>query len=335
MKFLSIELFLRELKKECHNCFLVVIPSSYERQKVMNKIYQVYSHKGYYLSNFSAADVSVEKVIETLDTPMLFGGDPFVIIDEMHLYKKNELEKLIHYLKNTKMKSCLAMGSKDKKSILSCFNTVEQKGVVVDLVAEKIWDKERRLKSYFMKRCSIDGKTISTQTIESLFVRVGVDMEMVANEIDKLITFVGDKNTIDEEDVKAICATSNTTTIWQVAEKIVWSDEILSENVEKNCDATFFHSLIIAVRYHLEMGLKLSSFLESGLSVEKYLSYFPRMYPKTLEKRKKIAKERGSYFFKKALAELFKIDFLSKNNVRYLTTLIDVFKCRLTNLARK
>jgi hypothetical protein len=57
--------------------------------------------------------------------------------------------------------------------------------------------------------------------------------------------------------------------------------------------------------------------------------HFPKIYPKALEKKKEIAKIKGTFFYKEALKKLFEIDFLSKTINVDSDIFLDIFKSQL------
>ncbi len=330
MKCIDINQFIKEITSNKFQYFLLVIPSEYERKKLIERIIKHFSkNKEYSINNFSASEDVIEKVLESFNTPSLFGGEAFTVIDDLQQYRKKDLEKLSTFLKKQNLQGNVLFGSKEKKSILSIFHIIEQRGVVLDLSSEKFWEKEKRLKIYFIEKCRKNGKNITLDTMNKLFDRVGFEMDEIDNEIEKLITFVGDKDTIDIGDIKKICINSSHNTTWQLAEKIVWKEPLKERIEDVILDTTFFHGFIIALRYQLQLGLKLASFALSNLRIEDHLSYFPRVSISSLEKKQNVAKTRGVTFFKKALIELFKIDLLSKNQTYCLPALIDFLRGRL------
>ena len=144
-------------------------------------------------------------------------------------------------------------------------------------------------------------------------------------EIDKLITYSYDKLSIDIDDVKKISVSSIQQTIWQLAEDIVFG-KINFDNY--SIESTFFYSLLSAIRYQLNIGLKIASLIEDNKSHEISKS-FPKIYPRSLQKKREIAQFQKTDFFKKSLNSLFEIEMISKNSNLNYTFLLNYLKTKL------
>ncbi|MFR5971974.1 MAG: DNA polymerase III subunit delta, partial [Clostridium sp.] len=65
---------------------------------------------------------------------------------------------------------------------------------------------EHMLKRWIAGYMKKAGKSISTKGAERLIERVGTDMEMLSNELEKCIGYVGESKLIDVPEVDAICS---------------------------------------------------------------------------------------------------------------------------------
>lgn len=306
--------------------YLVVIQDLYEREKIISYILKKINIKKFNLSKFSN-ESNLNKIINAFQSLSLLGGDPFVIIENIEILSKQDIQNLNLYLKTSEVNLIIGANNKQTSSVL--YSTFEKKGLVFDLSAEKIWEKEKRMVSFVIEKCFKANKNISAIVIEALFERVGLVLALVENEINKLITYVGDKKSIELEDVQSICPINITESIWKIAEEIVWG-KINFDNL--SVDLNFFHLLISAIRYQLQLGYKIASIIESNNKSDLF-SYFPKIYPRALEKKKEIAKNRSSSFYKKAINTLFDIDVLSKTINMNPANLLDLLKTKLLYLS--
>ncbi len=71
-------------------------------------------------------------------------------------------------------------------------------------ITECVHQPEKMLKQWIAGYVKKADKTISVSAVEQLLERVGSDMELLSNELEKCIGYVGKKNKIDIEDVDAI-----------------------------------------------------------------------------------------------------------------------------------
>lgn len=71
-------------------------------------------------------------------------------------------------------------------------------------VTECLFQNEAMLRKWMTGLVKKADKTISPAAMERLLERVGTDMELLNNELDKLISYVGERQNIETEDVDAI-----------------------------------------------------------------------------------------------------------------------------------
>ena len=323
---------IKSLKKYFENpqdkikIFLSIIPNPYERAKNFEFILKKINLKKFNISRFPKEDKMV-KIINTFQSPSLLGGDPLVIIDDLSVFKKEDLLSLTQFVKHNDVN--LIMGAQKKQDAFQIYSLVEKKGLIFDLSAEKIWEKEKRLADFSIEKCMRAKKNISSIVIEALFDRVGLDLAFLEQEIEKLITYAIDKKSIELDDVKNICVINSQHTIWQISEEIVWG-KISFDNFQ--VDAAHFHSLLSTIRYQLQVGLKMATLIEKNRANE-FTKYFPRIYPRALQKKKDIAANHKSSFYKKSIQTLFEIDLLSKNVNFNFSYLLDLLKTKLYYLS--
>ena len=168
----------------------------------------------------------------------------------------------------------------------------------------------------------LENKNISNEALLLILEKVGPDMALLDQEMNKLLVFTCDKQEIRISDVEQIIIGSGQNNLWKMAEKFVW-DGVLDKNIHD--DESIFHPLVTTIRSQLQLGLKLASFVDEGIYFEKASKYFPgKMHPKVFSKRKEAAILKGANFYKKALISLLEIDLLSKNKAISYKALIDM-----------
>ena len=86
----------------------------------------------------------------------------------------------------------------DKRNRL--FKWIGKNGCVTECVRQQ----EKMLKKWMAGYAKKAGKSISVKSVERLIERVGTDMEMLSNELEKCIGYVGDRTAIEVSDVDAI-----------------------------------------------------------------------------------------------------------------------------------
>ena len=96
------------------------------------------------------------------------------------------------------------------------YKALQQAAVVVKF--RQLYENE--ITSWIRSRVKKEGKEISTEASELLQSYIGRSLREVSNEIDKLFIFVGDKTTIDDDDVSAVVGMSREYNIFELQRSI-------------------------------------------------------------------------------------------------------------------
>ncbi len=101
----------------------------------------------------------------------------------------------------------LSASSIDRRKRL--FKTINEVGIIIDFSVQKKWDRaeEEEKKTLRQKATELlrgSGKTIGKDAFDALVNKTGADIGMFLNELEKLITSVKDRKTIEPDDVEEI-----------------------------------------------------------------------------------------------------------------------------------
>lgn len=322
MKYQNIKLFEKSLSCSSR-VYLVVMSSDEERSSLLEKILLRATPQEHSVEKFSR-DTECRILIDALSSPSLFGGETVVWVDECEALQKKEVEKLSEFLEKSSLSGYLLLGARGKTPLSKI---VEKIGVVLDMSEEKPWDKEKRLAETVAEMAKNGGKRISSDAIPLLIECAGSDLSLLSREIDKLICYIGDRLTIERTDIFRLCGMHTVETPWQIAEEIVWEGK-------GSFDPSGFPPLIFALRAQLQLGLKIATLMEGGVLPSEWGPYFPKIWPRTLEKRKSQVEAKGALYFKKGLEILYKIESLSRNGGALPEALFDLFKTNLMSFSR-
>ncbi len=320
MKYQNLKSFQKHLSSAAPNLlcrlYLIAIQDDFERTKALDMIL---SHLPVQPTRFSGVDCDLRDFLDAMQSESLF-GESVLVLDEAEKLSKKQIETLASHL--TGFVGYLLFGARSKTGSLA--TAVEKEGVILDLLEEKPWDKEKRLSEQLIERASSRGKRLSPDAAPFLIERLGVDPALLESEIDKLICYVGDRPTISREDILAISPASRTSTFWQTAEEVVWEGGEFP-----SLDASAFHALVPALRNQLHLGLTLATLIQEGRPSHEWNVYLPKLWPKTLEKRSSQAARLGSAYFQKGLDRLFELELLSRSNSTQYGALLDLFRAKM------
>lgn len=320
MKYQNLKSFQKHLSSAAphHLChlYLIAIADDFERTKALD---QILSYLNTPPVRISCEKSSLKDCLDAMQSMNLF-GESIVVLDEVEKLSKKEVGVLVDLL--TAASGFVLIGARSKLSNL--FTAVEKEGVVLDLLDEKPWDKEKRLSENLIERAKSAGKRLSPDALALLFERLGIDPALLEGEIDKLICYVGDLPIITRDDILALSPLSRSSTLWQQAEEVIWEGREFP-----SVDSTGFHSLIPALRSQLHIGLCLATLIEEKRPSEEWSHFLPKLWPKTLEKRSSQAARLGVTYFRSGLEKLFEVELLSRSQSTQYAALLDLFRAQI------
>jgi DNA polymerase III delta subunit len=280
--------------------YLVLSPLESERKKIIVKILSrienplVFSHE--------IGKVSVEEALRQLNTFDLFTQATVLILERCESLKKEERTSLQAYLDKPYPHAILIMSGDFLKPGL-----VAKDLISFDYSNEKPWQKERRMRQWLIEEAQKERKQLSEKAIRRLLESADGDFLKLEEEFFKLLCFVGAHSTIEEEHAQKILCSSSSLTGWQIAEYLIWGEGDIQ-------DALFDLSYVNQMRYYLQLGEEISSWVEKGLSSQEIIRTLSHHKAHIIEKYIARAEQRGQGFFQRGLQALFELELSCKNS---------------------
>ena len=325
MRYTQLAAFHKHLASSApHNLcrvYLITCTDAFERKTTLDSILSYAATPDSLIARFSGSDVPVREILDALNSPRLFGGEPIVVVDEMD---KKLHDALSSWFKEPPSFGYLFMGSKGKIS----GSFAETHGAILDLTEEKPWDRDKRWIEKLHTMAKSAGKRLNADAASLIFERLDCDAALLSFEMDKLLCYCADKQDISRADVEAVCRSSRSYSLWQVAEELVW-EKTFRANESDLSDSSFFHGLIAGMRQQLIVGAKMCALKQSAVPFGEWRTHFPKIWPKALEKKAHLADHLGAAYFRKGLNLLFQIELLSKSGPIPTDALIDYFRIKV------
>jgi len=170
-----------------------------ELRTIKNK----YSEFNYERINGEKAEL--DKVISALTTQPLLGGDRLVVIDSLK-YDDEDEDKLFSTLKGLEESLRLIFvyyeGPDKRKKF---YKLIEKIGEVREFKSFTEWEQDKVL-AWILNRVKFYGKKIGGHAADLLMEIVGGNLRMLDKEIEKIATYIGDRDLIDENDVSKLAS---------------------------------------------------------------------------------------------------------------------------------
>jgi len=154
---------------------------------------------------------TTDDLISAVSAAPMFGGKRTVLIVELFKEKKRaktslDPDKLISALKMVPSDHIVIFsqtGSIDKRLKLVKF--IEEAGTVKEFKPYAFWERDKVI-TWVVARALRDGKKIGAHAAELLVEIVGSSLRLLDKEIEKLVTFVGEKIAIEIPDIKSVAS---------------------------------------------------------------------------------------------------------------------------------
>jgi DNA polymerase-3 subunit delta len=185
-------------------------------------------------SNQDEALKVLSRLREALNTVGLFGGgDKLVWLKNTDLLAdtpttraesvKDALAELADLLKGGLGDGVVllisALGCDRRKSL---YKTIEKTGEVqfFEALEEGKGDSDEEIEAFIQAKSRADGKTMDADTVRAFRDLVAPNLREIANELEKLFTYVGKRPAVTKEDVRSICSVSRQAVIWELTDAL-------------------------------------------------------------------------------------------------------------------
>lgn len=163
------------------------------------------------LAKYEGKDVSVEEVISFADTMPFFADRRVVLVADSGFFKSSQ-EGLAEYITRIPETTCMVFVESEVDKRSKTYKAVTKAGCAVDFSMPD----ERMLTTWMMGRVKAAGKTMTREAWEEFFNRSNDSMDHMDMEMEKLLSYVYEKDNIALEDVEAICTKQVQTKVFEM-----------------------------------------------------------------------------------------------------------------------
>ena len=163
------------------------------------------------LAKYEGKDVSVEEVISFADTMPFFADRRVVLVADSGFFKSSQ-EVLAEYITRIPETTCMVFVESEVDKRSKTYKAVTKAGCAVDFSMPD----ERMLTSWMMGRVKAAGKTMTREAWTEFFDRSSDSMDHMDMEMEKLLSYVYEKDSIALEDVEAICTKQVQTKVFEM-----------------------------------------------------------------------------------------------------------------------
>lgn len=216
---------IKEIEKGLFSpIYLFYGQETYLIEEATEKIFRLYvdpNFKDFSYRLLYADEESLSVIIDEAKTLPFMGNKKILVIKNIDRVKKEDDEIIINYCLNPSQSSCVIFTGEEIDRRRKFFHVVSKKGIAVrfDCLSDKDLDSwiKKKLEGYNLK--------ISEEALSYLKNFVGNDLRMINNELEKAVSFVGEKSEIRLEDIEAVSGDIHFRSIFELTSSIGWKKE--------------------------------------------------------------------------------------------------------------
>lgn len=190
--------------------YLVFGEEEFLKNRIQKDFIDVVVPKGMEMMNldiFEDKNTNVSNIIDAVTTMPFMSEKRLVIVKNSGLFvegRKNDTEAMLNYLKDIPDTSVFLFIEKKVDKRQKLFKSILKDGIVDEL--KQLSNNE--LISWVLSIFKDNKVRISKDSVTYLIRVTSLDMEMLTNEIDKLVSFSMDSGIVTNDDIDLICTKS-------------------------------------------------------------------------------------------------------------------------------
>ena len=165
-------------------------------------------------SYFEGKDFPVQELISIAHTVPFFSERRLILVENSGCFKNQS--DLPDYIGDFPESTYLVFVEREVDKRNRMYKAVQKKGTVSEMNGLT----EDDLKLWIAQSLKKDGKKITEQNIMYMVQKTGPDMKNLENELEKLISYVGEEPVINREAIDAVCVVQTEGKIFQMIDEI-------------------------------------------------------------------------------------------------------------------
>lgn len=163
---------------------------------------------------YGSKDLSLDSLLTELATLPWGGAPKIVVLRDAEFVPAESMAKLVNWLEGNPQANCLALFFSRVDGKWKFWKTLCR--LAVEVKCDPL--QGEALTKYIEECCAEQGKKIERVALEQFAARVGTNLNVIQNELDKLFAYAGTRQELTAADVQAV------TSLWpaQIAEHTIF-----------------------------------------------------------------------------------------------------------------
>lgn len=324
MKYTNYRSFEKHLEESAPSHFtpiyMLIDKDPFSRKvatdKLIDLLLQDKTSRELCLKQFQGEELSLQALMSEIDSFAFFSQQRIFLIHNSEKITKPQLEKLEPYFSRLPKQTYLILSCNALSTTTNFYKKVEKAGVIVDIAEEKPWEKEKNLQGWLITEAASNQKSLDPQASLTLVKQIGLDKSLLQQELNKLICYIGERNTITMADITAISISLPLDTIWQLGESIFRKETMEALRISKAMldEGSAFLSVLRQIRTQFQTELEVGCILAAGGHGEEISQRFPYMKGHILSRHMQMAQSYGVKKLKEGILQIDAAELKAKNS---------------------
>lgn len=181
-------------------------------------------------SRYEGDDVNLSEIMDVGQTLPFFAEKRLIVIQDSGLFKSsNDMADMLPAMSEV---TYVVFVEKEVDKRNRLYKYVQKNGCVTEAKEES----QPRLMNWVAGYLKKAGRSISKNIVQTFLMKVGNSMEVLMNEMEKLIAYTDGRDTIELEDIDAVCTAQITGKIFDMV------DAVSSQNTKRALE--LYHDLL-------------------------------------------------------------------------------------------
>lgn len=211
---------------------------------------------------FRNEDIEVGQIAEAAQILPFFAEQRLLVVEDSKFFSKSN--DMVDYLDSFPDTTYIIFIERDVDKRNKLYKWFQKNGCVTECVAQQ----ERMLKQWIAGYLKKAGKSIQVNLIELLMERVGTDMEILSNELEKLIGYAGERDVIEQQDIELICSGLTVSKIFDMIDAVAAKEKdralSLYDDLLANKEAPM--SILYLFSRHINILLQIKECISIGMN---------------------------------------------------------------------
>ncbi len=197
---------------EYKNVYLIYGEEAYLRKQYRDKLREaIIGDDTMNYSYFEGDKLSVREIIDIGNTMPFFNEHRLIVIENSGFVKSSN-EEFADYIRNIPDYLIIVMVETEVDKRNKVYKAVSEAGYISEMKPQTTATLEKWIAGLLKN----EGKLIEKPAVERMLEKTGAGMDIIKGEIDKLVTYCLDRETITVADIDAVCTTQTTSHIFDM-----------------------------------------------------------------------------------------------------------------------